>query len=267
MSHNLRLNINNIDGAGTMSAQNASAVSINGGSMSGVNITGVNTYSLGIVRASSQYASIAYNSAPNLAFTGDFTVEAFINLFTVPASGEQYGILSQWSSSGTTNKSWAVMLENNTGAIGLRVDVTSNGSASDTLRVASAYAATGWVHFAWAYNVTNKNFIAYINGVPVGTSGTGSQTSIQAPTSGSYYLGSKYDATHFMNGLIGYVRAWNSQRSQANIAANMFKQLTTATGLQGNWQLQNNYNDSSGNGYTLSATGSPVFTRSVPFIG
>lgn len=254
-------------GLGTMATQAASSVAITGGTISNVTTTGSNLYSLGLVRASSQYASIAVGSTTGLNFSGNFTVEAYINLFTLPASGQQYGVFGCWSASGTTNKSYAVMLENNAGAIGMRVDVTSDGSSSDTLRVASEYGATSWVHFAWAYNVTNKNFIAYINGVPVGTSGTGAQTSIQTATTGSYYLGSKYDATHFLNGCIGYVRAWDSQRSQANIAANMFKQLTTASGLKGNWKLQNDYNDASGNSNHMSATGSPVFTQSVPFVG
>lgn len=71
----------------------------------------------------------------------------------------------------------------------------------------------------------------------------------------------------FKDCIVAFVRVWNSQRSQANIAASLFKQLTTATVLVGNWKLQNDYTDASGNSNNMSATNSPVFTQSVPFIG
>lgn len=253
-------------GLGTLATQAASSVSISGGSISGTTITGTNQYSLGLVRANSQYASIADGAETGLDFNGNFTIEAYVNLFSTPASTAQYGVLGRWSASGTTTKAWAAMIENNSGTVGLRLDVTSNGSASDSLRVPMSITPGAWVHIAFVYVLADKKLYGYMNGVLVGSSAAGTQTSIQASL-GPCYLGSKYDATHFLDGLIGYCRAWNVARTQSEIAANMNVQLTTATNLVGNWKLQNDYTDVSGNSNNMTATNTPVFTQSVPFRG
>ena len=223
-----------------------------------------NVYSLGLVRANSQYASIADGLETGLDFNGDFTVEAYVNLFSAPSATAQYGILGRWSSSGSTTKAWAVMIENNAGTMGLRCDVTSNGTTNDSLRVPMQVPNGTWVHLAFVYVLADKKLYGYMNGVLIGASAAGTHASIQTSV-GPCYLGSKYDATHFLDGLIGYCRAWNVARTQAQIAANMNVQLTTATNLVGNWTLQNNYNDASGNSNNMTSSGSPVFTRSIPF--
>lgn len=253
-------------GLGSLATQASSSVSITGGTISSTTVTGTNQYALGLVRANSQYASIADGSETGLDFNGDFTVEAYINMFTTPASTAQWGVLSRWSGSGTTTKAWATMVENNGGTVGLRCDITPDGTSSDTLRVPMELSPGSWIHIAFVYVIADKKLYGYCNGVLIGSSSAGAQSSIQASV-GPCYLGSKYDATHFFNGLLGYVRAWNVARTQAQLAANMNVQLTTATNLVGNWKLQNDYTDASGNSNNMSATGSPVFTRSVPFLG
>jgi hypothetical protein len=73
------------------------------------------------------------------------------------------------------------------------------------------------------------------------------------------------ETTYAFDGYFDDVRIWSEARSQANIAANYQTELSgSETNLQAYWKLNNSYSDSTSNGNTLSASGSPSFSTDIP---
>jgi len=92
-----------------------------------------------------------------------------------------------------------------------------------------------WTHVAVVYDATNRIYKMYINGVdvPLSKSGAGAiGTSLQNTTS-AFDLGRRPSiASLYFNGSLDEFRVWNKVRSQAEIVANMYNELSASeTGL------------------------------------
>jgi hypothetical protein len=75
-------------------------------------------------------------------------------------------------------------------------------------------------------------------------------------------------ACRFPDGLMDEVRVWNDVRTAQEISDNYEKEISGGSAnLQGYWKLNNNYTDETSNGNDLTASGSPVFSTDVPFVG
>lgn len=223
-----------------------------------------NNYSLALSRSKAQYLTLANANETNLKFSGNYTIEAYVNLLNRPATSEQYGILSRWTATITGLRSWSTMLENNGGAYGMRIDTTATGATNDTLRVVTEIAANSWTHYAFVYVLSEKKLYGYVNGLFAGSSASGGQATINSG-SGDVYAGAKFPGSNVTDGLIGYIRAWNVARTQQEIADNINTQIGSATSLVLSLQMQNNTNDSSTSANNFVASGAPIFTAAVPF--
>ena len=69
----------------------------------------------------------------------------------------------------------------------------------------------------------------------------------------------------FYGGLIDEVRLWSTARSGAEIAANWKTSIDSATGLVASWHFNDALTDASGNGNTLTGTGSPGYSTDIPY--
>ena len=150
--------------------------------------------------------------------------------------------------------------------------VTGGGSASGwtqaTETVISANAVTGeWKHVAATY-AADKSFILYIDGVKAaegvsklegalplnGISGYNDGTNPNV-----FMIGNAYGRNRFLKGSLAFVRVWNRTLSETEIAANMFKQVPTGSGLLANWKFTegdgNSIGDASGKGRVLAPYG------------
>jgi hypothetical protein len=118
-----------------------------------------------------------------------------------------------------------------------------------------------WTHVAGVYDGSTLKI--YINGeLDNSTAASGNHTD----SNGNFAIGrlGVYTLNWYYDGLIRNARVWNVARTQQQIRDNMNVDTPVGTGLQGNWILNNAYTDSSGNGYTLTASGSPVFSTTYP---
>ena len=219
------------------------------------------THSLDLESSSSQYASIADASCPNLKITSSQTWEAWIKLESFVSAGRT--IMGR-SNAGATQ---ILRLEVNptAGAADSRINFQITGLTGATNVASVTNLATGvWVHVAGVYDATGTTLKVYINGELENTA-TASGTA-NNPTSkfGIGILGD-YGSFNYFDGMIRNARVWNVARTQAQIRADMNVDTpSVTTGLQGNWILNNAYTDSSGNGYTLTASGSPAFSTTYP---
>jgi len=211
------------------------------------------THSLSLASASSQYASIADASSPNIDITGSQTWECWVNLISVTAQQHFLGGIRA-SGGGNFKGFWfGTTPEVNFSLSGLTTNETV------TANIQSGFAGQ-WNHIAGVYN--GSTLKSYINGEEVASvAASGSSGAITA----SFSIGRLGDqAVNHTNGRIRNFRIWNVARTQTQIRDNMNINTPTGTGLQGNWILNNAYTDSSGNGYTLTASGSPVFSTTYP---
>ena len=131
-----------------------------------------------------------------------------------------------------------------------------------------------WAHAAVSVDVSlGESASFYKNGSPVAETldTDNNATSIDDNVS-DFAIGARESTStygNFFDGLVDEVRVWNDIRSAAEILANYNKELTgSEAGLVGYWKLNNDYTDSQSSGNNdLTATGSPVFSTDVPFVG
>lgn len=217
-----------------------------------------NTHALDLESGSSQYASIVDASCPNLEIAGSQTWEAWVKPESFTSS---MTVMAKTNSAGTVIKR---LFLSNTGA----VQIVLSGLATNIACTTTDTISTGvWTHLAGVYDSVATKLQVFINGTlskEVTASGSASDSNA------TFAIGAQKDLAGselYFDGLVDECRIWNVARTQALIAANMSREIAAQTGLQGYWKNNNNYADSSGNGYNLTPSGSPVFSTDVPFVG
>ncbi len=210
------------------------------------------THSLDLEASSSQYASIADASCPNLEIAGSQTWEAWIKPET--NTGFQY-IMGKVDALATIYKTLVYY----TNKIYFELNGLNVGTGvSNTLIDPNVFT-----HVAGVYDQSSQKLRLYINGEldkEVSVTGTVSATG----ASFAVGRGGDYNGNYF-DGLIRNARVWNVARTQAQIRIDMNVDTPSdISGLQGNWVLNNSYTDSSSNTYNLTASGSPIFITQYP---
>lgn len=232
-----------------------------------------NTNSLFLVRASSQYASVA-DTVP-LSITGTITIEAWIYLASLPsANAANMQILSK----GDLNNQRSFLFYIDGTSDHLRIQTTGDGTAGNTSlwETSSAILTSGelstWIHVAVTLTPSTKTAVFYKNGSSV----TSSQTTDNGATTifnstKPFFVGTRTSsdtAGEFYDGRIDEVRIWNVIRIASDISVFRSMELTgSETGLVGYWRFNNDYLDTTANAATLTASGSPAFSVLVPFAG
>jgi len=228
-----------------------------------------NTHSLNLELSSSQYAWCA--DSASLSITGDISIEMWVKLeqlsstatstFTLATKYQEASNYSFYFNIQTSDK--------------LRFFYTSDGNnVNYTYFTADAATFTAadvgvWVHIAITVDVSAKTAVMYKNGSVVADSATdgGAGATAIADTGARFEIGSSTNgSTDYFDGLIDEVRVWNDIRSEAEIIANMKQDVSAGEdGLAGYWQLEDDYLDKTANDNDLTASGSPVFSATVPF--
>ncbi len=230
----------------------------------------MNTHSLDLELSSSQYASRA--DTASLSITGDLTAECWIKLEQLPSTaGTDMTLVAKWETDSNL-RSYILFFDQATDK--LSIAWSSDGTNVSQAITDAAFAVAGdvgkWVHIACSLDVSGKAAVMYKDTVSVGVgAGSGTQTAIHNNAS-KFAIGTNSivaGATSFYDGLIDEVRMWNDIRSSGEVSANWKKELVgNEAGLVGYWKLNDDYTDSQTSGNNdLAATGSPVFTRDVPF--
>lgn len=150
----------------------------------------------------------------------------------------------------------------------LRLSVSTNGSALETLARNCDLTTGLWKHVAVTWTASTSTATFYLNGNSLGTA-TGALTSISDNAS-ALYLGAYKGAssvTGFFDGKIDEVRLWASVRSVGDILLYKETQINaSSTGLKAYYTLNNAATDSTSNANNLTLTGSPSYTSDTPFL-
>lgn len=115
-----------------------------------------------------------------------------------------------------------------------------------------------WVHIAVVWDATTGDRIYYQNGQVVASdrAASGSVSLVS-----NCFVGRSYDDSRWLPGEISELRIWSIQRTQEQIASNMYSVNPTTPGLLAYWKFNegsgNVINDATGNGTNLTGTGMP----------
>lgn len=228
-----------------------------------------NTHSLNFVRASSQSA-YAGDSA-SLSFTGNFTIEFWVNFNNLPSSGTLHALVTK-DDLGSQRSYWTDYF-NNSGTKQLRCGFSSDGGTTYS-EVSFNYnlSTATWTHVAFVVTVANSNATKiemFINGTSQGNGshGGGGATSVYNGTA-NLRLGN-YDAfSSYLDAKLDDVRVWNTTRTGTQINDNKSVELVgNESGLVAYYKLNNAGTDSTSNANNLTLSNSPTYSTDVPFTG
>lgn len=222
------------------------------------------THSLDLESSSSQYASISDASQTGLDITGDFTIEGWIKIESSPASNTFYAIFNKGDATGTDG-GYGFEYGNASGTLRLRA-YWYNAPSNFSRVYKDITLNTGtWYHVACTVNVgTASGSTIYVNGLNYSVTVEASSATSINNNSKDAQIGISKDGQYF-DGLLKDVRVFSNIRSQSEIIADAYTENVSDANLQGEWNFNNAYTDSSGNGNTLTASGSPVFSTNIPW--
>lgn len=226
-----------------------------------------NTHSLDLEFSSSQYASIADASQTGLDITTDHTFEAWINLETLPSTLGSDVVIMAKDDVGTS-RAYAFVIRSADDKLNV---VFINGGNTTRIEMDEAFVSGDlgtWIHVAAAVDISVPSAAFYKNTVSKSnTAALSAATAIDNSTA-PFFIGAKFassSATQFFDGLIDDARIWSDIRTSGEISANWKKELVgNEANLVGYWKLNNDYTDETSNSNDLTASGSPVFSTSVP---
>lgn len=208
-----------------------------------------------------QYAQVP--DANNLDLLTQHTIEVWFKADTMGFLG---GLVDKYHN--TAANGWMLRLHRNSPYAGLEMDERFSSSSN-------ILGSGRWYHAAGTRNGSTVSL--YLNGTPVAMSGTP-----LTPNNNSnpvvFCVDFLFSGPRFFDGQIEEVRVWNFAMTQAQIQANMHRQLTgTEVGLEGYWKLDEapgqTITDSSGgnNGFlganASDASSDPVRVASTAPIG
>jgi hypothetical protein len=227
-----------------------------------------NTHSLDLEASSSQYAYIADGSQTGLDITGDLSVEAWINLESLP-SGSNHVIASKWDDNGNDERSWIFYVSEAAGTYYISFYNSSTGGGGGD--IANVYvtwtpSTATWYHLAMAYDASAGTVDFYVNGSLQGTQQSGSKTSLYN-SAAPFQIGARNDPrTEYFDGLIDEVRVWDDIRTSGELLANYNTHLVgNEANLKGYWRFNNSALDETSNNNDLTLANTPVYSTDVPF--
>ena len=217
------------------------------------------TQSVNFALASSEYALIIDATQTGLDFAGAMTIEGWFKFDTIPGTDGAMSLAGKWLDAGGQD-SYLLQLIDQSGVQKIRFLNSNDGSSVGLATVNTSLVAGTWYHIAAIYT-TDPLLEVVIDGTSVGTSAGSLKTSI-FNGSGSFQVSGDNGATYF-NGNVSMLRAWNTNRTAAEINTNKCNVLGSTTNLSGEWTFDGVYTDNSGNSNTLTAFNTPTFESDV----
>lgn len=120
-----------------------------------------------------------------------------------------------------------------------------------------------WVHVAVVWDATTGERSYYINGELVASDKGAGRGSVSLNS--DCYVGFSYDSSRWIPGEVSELRVWTVARTQQQIASSMYMVDPQSEGLLAYWKFNegsgNVINDATGNGTTLTGTGTPEWVN------
>ncbi len=225
-----------------------------------------NTHSVDLETGSSQYAS----ADNDLGITnGNITIEAWINPESTPGASVTTAVAEKGDAG--TDVEYVIHYWNNGGTPNLTAMRRKQFSADNRANYAVTLSNGTWYHVVLTYDGTNCKLYTATQGgshterATVASSGDGSSGGED-----KMVIGADYNTAigNYFDGLVDEVRVWNTVRTTANMDDFFETELVgNEAGLVGYYKLNNDYSDSTAGAVTLTASGSPTFSLTVPFSG
>lgn len=180
------------------------------------------------------------------------------------------------SVTGTSNPAYSSSQDSSLGTsdgYSLRLSISDDGVNVETYiqEITNNISLDEWARWQVSWQASISTALFYKNGVLLGTK-TGSMISIDDNAS-RFAIGCDFDSSgnsqNFIDGLNDDIRVWNDIRTQSEFSSkNDVKLIGNEGNLVAYYELEDVYTDSqiAGNN-DLTASGSPVFSTDVPFIG
>lgn len=230
------------------------------------------THSSDLERSSSQYAYISDGSQTGLALSTDFTIEAWIKLEQLPSSAGGGFVIAGKSSATGLNRSYGFTVN---ASDKLRVFYSDDGNyVSGSMEIIDSVSALTsadvgvWIHVAVTVDISAQTATMYKNGQSISTTEFQSGGTTIFDTNANFEIGNdSQDNVQLFDGLIKDVRVFSDIRTASEIVTDAHTESVSNANLEGEWNLNNDYTDGSGNGNTLTASGSPVFSTNIPWEG
>lgn len=191
--------------------------------------------------ASTTRASAQRLGAPDstsLSVTGTTSISFWLNLTTLPASGEVYGLITK-DTAGATQRSYWVDYYNNAGTYQLRygIHVDGGGTNYSSSYITQTFTAGTWYHVTVKTipaNSIGTKFEFYVDGVYKGNgtasnNGTGATSIYDSLT--ATYLGAYASAGVYMNGKLDEMSIRNTSVSFSQILTEYNNESSTSTFL------------------------------------
>ena len=215
-----------------------------------------------LVRATPSYFKTVSGTPAGLNIVTDITLEAWINLTTLP-SGNTYGVIAHPNNSGSSAGAYNFRIFESGGTQSIHF-VRSN--AGTQIISANWSPSTGiWYHIAVTHNTSTGAAVIYVDGSSIGTA---TNATVGDGDSSPTFVGMNGPGLeHPMNGRTSLVRIWSVVRTQAEIAANMCVVFGQAmTNMEAEWTLDDVLTDNSTNSNSLTNVNSVVFASNVPSV-
>lgn len=226
-----------------------------------------NTHSIDLEKGSSQFLSITNVAQTGLGFTSDFTIEFDFKPESQPTGGAGSGngqfLVGKYGT--TSNQRGYGITYEDVGAVKkIILYISNNGTASETLTHSYTLNNATYYHVAMTFDASTSTSELLINGVSQGTV-VGTFTSIFDNTA-DFTIG-KFAAalTEYADGLVNNLRCWSIIRTTPQILANYQTIIESEANLEFSGLYNNNLNDSSGNGNTLTNNNAAVFSVDTAF--
>lgn len=232
------------------------------------------TQSLDLETSSSQY--LGANDSASLDVSTNFTLEGSFNPESLITGGKEAPLICKDDGGSGQRSYYLNIIDAGGGVYRLQCFVNGGGANYQLGYITYTFSTATWTHAAVTFDgsqsVANR-LTFYINGVDQGhgtniSGGTGATSAANSTAQlriGAFHHASLVSLGYLFDGKVSLARVWNTTRSQTDIANNMCNVFGTATtGLAAEWSLDGVYTDASGNGNTLTASGSPVFATDVP---
>ena len=150
----------------------------------------------------------------------------------------------------------------------LRLSVSNDGTAFETLAKTVALQTGIWQHVAVSWDASVSQATFFLNTVSQDTA-VGAITSIHDNASQFFVGCNKNDAgsaANFYDGLMDEVRVWNVTKTDADLLGGFSQQIAVnSANLQAYYKLNGDVTDANANANALTASGSPTYSSDVPF--
>ncbi|MES2749650.1 MAG: LamG domain-containing protein [Patescibacteria group bacterium] len=202
------------------------------------------------------YVAISDEAQTGLDITGDMTIALWVKQNNL--AGHQI-LVSKWSDIDRT--SFLFYLED--GDVGIGLNAQNGGYGYGIHRLPHGKNAQEWFHVAMVYTAANGTAELFVNGNSIGKSLENVMPTSIADTDTDFVIGGRDSRTNFYDGALDEVKIW-SRSLQANEIQSLFtnpKAVKSGVGLEGYWNFDGTYEDSSKNGNDLGVS----FSSDTPF--